>query len=71
MESIVTSNFVINLAWCPASHGSPEVRETSALLEVIIGDSVATRFDDTWSKSVQQSARVSAYPLALWIASSW
>jgi hypothetical protein len=32
---------------------------------------VATRFDDAWSQSIQRSARVSAYPLALWIASSW
>lgn len=71
MESIVTSNFAINLAWLPASHGAPEIRETSALLDVIIGDNVATRFDDAWSKSIQRSARVSAYPLALWIASSW
>jgi hypothetical protein len=67
----VTSNFDIRLDWLPASHGSPEIRETSALLDVIIGDNVATRFDDAWSKSMQRSARVSAYPLALWIASSW
>ena len=71
MESIVTSKFAIHLDWLPASHGSPEIRETSALLDVIIGDNVATRFDDAWSKSMQRSARVSAYPLALWIASSW
>lgn len=32
---------------------------------------MATRFDDAWSKSIQRIARVSAYPLALWIASSW
>ena len=67
----MTSNFAIHLDWLPASHGSPEIRETSALLDVIIGDNVATRFDDAWSKSMQRSARVSAYPLALWIASSW
>ncbi len=71
MESIVTSKFVIHVDWLPASHGSPEIRETSALLEVTIGDNVATRFDDAWSKSMQRSARVSVYPLALWIASSW
>jgi len=67
----VTSKFDIHLDWLPASHGSAEIRETSAILDVIIGDNVATRFDDAWSKSIQRSARVSAYPLALWIASSW
>lgn len=67
----MTSKFAINLAWLPASHGAPEISQTTALLDVIIGDNVATRFDDAWSKSIQQSARVSAYPLALWIASSW
>ncbi len=67
----MTSNFAIHLDWLPASHGSPEIRETSALLEIVIGGNVATRFDDAWSKSIQRSARVSAYPLALWIASSW
>ena len=29
------------------------------------------RFDDAWSQSVQEGARVSAYPLAIWLASSW
>jgi hypothetical protein len=67
----VTQNFSIDLAWLPGFHGTPEIRETSALLDVIIGDNVATRFEDVWSKSIQRSARVSAYPLALWIASSW
>jgi hypothetical protein len=71
VESVVTSNFSIDLVWLPGFHGAPEIRETSALLDVIIGDNVATRFEDTWSKSMQRSARVSAYPLALWIASSW
>jgi hypothetical protein len=71
MGSVVTSNFTIRVDWLPASHGSPEIRETSALLDIVIGDNVATRFDDAWSKSMQRSARVSAYPLALWIASSW
>ena len=71
MESIVTSNFAIRLDWLPASYGSPEISQTSARLDVIIGHNVATRFDDAWSKSMQSSSRVSAYPLALWIASSW
>lgn len=30
-----------------------------------------TRVEDAWSQSVQQAVRLSVYPLALWIASSW
>jgi len=61
----------IDVSWLPESHGPREVSCTAASLRIEIGDKVATRIDDDWSKSVWESTRVSAYPLALWIASSW
>lgn len=67
----MTPKFSIDISWLPASHGPKEFSQTAASLHIAVGDKVATRVDDDWSKSVQQSARVSAYPLALWMASSW
>lgn len=68
----VTREFSIDISsWLPGPQGPDEFRQTAGSLHITIGDKVATRIEDDWSKSVQQSARVSAYPLALWIASSW
>lgn len=67
----MTRDFSIDASWLPPSDGSKEFSHTAALLQIAIGDKIATRVDDDWSKTVQQSARLSAYPLALWVASSW
>ena len=61
----------IELNWLPPLQGPPEIAHTSAGLQIRFGDQIATRFEDEWSQSVQQRIRVSAYPLALWFASSW
>lgn len=67
----MTTEFSILAEWLSADYGSPEVRETSAFVSIHLGDHVATRAEDEWSKSVRTSVRVSAYPLALWLAASW
>jgi len=67
----MTSRFSIDVSWLPGCVGPPEVRDTAAILTITIGDAVATRVEDTWAKTVQPATRVSVYPLALWIASSW
>src|SRR6266567_8707200 len=67
----MTSAMTIELGWLPPFHGTAEVRRTSATIEIRFGSDNATRFEDAWSESVQHGARVSAYPLALWLASSW
>jgi len=67
----MTSNMAIELKWLPPFHGPPEVGRTSAIIEIRFGSENATRIDDDWSESVQHGVRVSAYPLALWLASSW
>ena len=71
MGAFMNSEMVIQLDWLPPFQGTAEVQRTSATIEIRFGGDNATRFEDAWSQSVQQGARVSAYPLALWLASSW
>jgi hypothetical protein len=67
----MTPEFSISTAWTSSNFGPPEVRETSGLLSIQLGNYIATRAEDDWSKTVQTSVRLSAYPLALWFAESW
>jgi len=41
------------------------------MLSINLGAGIATLNQDIWSQTVQQEVRLSAYPLALWLASSW
>jgi hypothetical protein len=61
----------IELKWLPPFQGTDEIGRTSATIQIRFGAENATRFEDVWSESVQEGARVSAYPLAVWLASSW
>ena len=61
----------IDLNWLPPFQGSPEIGRTSATIQIRFGIENATRSWDVWSDSVQDGARVSAYPLAVWLASAW
>lgn len=67
----MTANFDISAEWFPGGDGAPEIRQTVGLLQIAIGGKLATRNEDAWSQSVRKEIRVSAYPLALWLASSW
>src|SRR5579871_1203587 len=57
--------------WLSANHGPDEVCQTSGLLRITLDNLVATYIDDDWSQSVRDEVFLSAYPLALWFASSW
>src|SRR5271165_34989 len=61
----------IELQWLPPFQGTDEIGRTSATVQIRFGAENATRFEDVWSQSVQEGARVAAYPLAVWLASSW
>jgi hypothetical protein len=61
----------IELKWLPPFQGPEELGRTSATVQIRFGAENATRFEDVWSQSVQEGARVSAYPFAIWLASSW
>ena len=67
----MTPEFSISTAWTSANFGPPEIRETSGQLSIQLGNHIATRAEDDWSKTVQTSVRLSAYPLALWFVESW
>ena len=59
------------LDWASAGSGDPAVRATAARLGIYVGDTSLTRSEDIWSKTVSDRVLVSAYPLAMWLASSW
>ncbi len=67
----MTRDFAIRCQWESALHDAPEVRETSGLLTIMLGNTVVTRNEDVWSRTVRDEVRLSAYPLALWFAASW
>lgn len=71
MGAPMSSNMKIDLDWLPPFRGTKEIGRTSAEIQILFGSENATRFEDAWSQSIQHRARVSVYPLALWLASSW
>lgn len=65
------SSFDIKLEWLSTSTDSVEDSATMAMLTLLAGDKNLTQNEDIWSKSVRDNVRVSAYPLAMWVANSW
>lgn len=57
--------------WLTTGQDSQESRATAAQLTLRVGDLSLTQNEDVWSRTVRDSALVSAYPLALWLAGSW
>jgi hypothetical protein len=57
--------------WISSEYGIPEVRYTSGLLGIEVGGKLATHVVDSWSKSVADRVRLSAWPAALWFATNW
>lgn len=54
-----------------AASGEPEVAATAALLDMSIDTVSLTRHQDIWAETVRDNVFLSAYPLAMWFASSW
>ena len=67
----MTRDFSLEPSWLPPSFGPPHIAATAANLTIRVGHHIATRNEDDWSKSVDNSARVALYPLAAWFAASW
>lgn len=63
--------FDIVYQWESSVNESPEENQTSSLIKIFIDNNIVTRNENEWSKSIHDDMRVSAYPLALWLASSW
>ncbi len=68
---MLVENIAIQHRWDSALHEAAEVAQTSAMLRICIGSNVVTRNEDEWAQTVRDDVRLSAYPLALWLASSW
>jgi hypothetical protein len=51
--------------------GTAEIIHTMANLALKVGNTNLLQNEDIWSKTVKDSVLVSAYPLAMWFASSW
>ncbi|WAC72675.1 hypothetical protein OU995_24595 [Roseateles sp. SL47] len=65
------TELLINAKWMAASSGEPEVRATAAHIDIHVDRVCLTRNQDIWAETVRDSAFLSAYPLAMWLASSW
>jgi len=61
----------INTKWMAAASGEPEVTATAALVDMYVDNICLTRNQDIWAETVRDNVFVSAYPLAMWFASSW
>lgn len=61
----------INAKWMAAASGEPEVTATAALIDMSVDNISLTRNQDIWAETVRDNVFVSAYPLAMWFASSW
>lgn len=68
---MAVTDFRFAYDWLSAGGGDPAFRETTAQLSLYVGNTCLTRNEDIWSKTVRDSVLVSAYPLAMWLASSW
>src|SRR5579871_2464501 len=71
MESTMTSQLSIVPRWEFSAYGPEEIRKTAAFLRITLGNEVLTRAEDDLAKTVREEVFLSAYPLALWFASSW
>lgn len=67
----LASNFTIDAEWKSADHGEGEVRHTSAFMRIAFDTLIATHSEDDRLKTVSDRVRLSAYPLAQWLAASW
>ena len=63
--------FEIIVEWSSAETAPDLERQTAADLTLKLGEHVLTRGQDTWSRTLTDRARVSAYPMAMWLASCW
>jgi hypothetical protein len=61
----------LEMEWLSTGESEAVLRETTGFLSIHAGSACLTRHEDTWSRTVRNGVLVSAYPLALWLASSW
>ena len=57
--------------WLTAGNDAQEYRDTMARLELHVANVNLMKNEDIWSRTITEPVLVSAYPLAMWLASSW
>jgi len=57
--------------WLTTGNDAQEYRDTMAMLELHVDNVNLMKNEDIWSRTITESVLVSAYPLAMWLASSW
>jgi len=62
---------LFHFKWSKVGNDKPEIQETMGHFQLIAGVTNLTENEDIWSHSLRENVLVSAYPLALWMASSW
>lgn len=67
----MAEGFGIEAKWVDIPIRGDAEQATAAYLRISFGADVATWGYDEWSGSTRDDALLSAYPLALWLASSW
>lgn len=67
----MTTNFELRHTWLASGNDAPEIKHTMAMLTIRVGEVDLMRNEDIWSQTIRDAVLVSAYPLAMWFASSW
>jgi hypothetical protein len=69
---MTTARLAFNIAeWIGSDFGDEADRMTAAAIRIVLGSEVITRLEDREAKTVRETARVSAYRLAYWLAENW
>jgi hypothetical protein len=67
----VTTKFKLRHEWLASGNDAPEIQHTMANLGIRVGEVELMQNEDSWSQTIRDTVLVSAYPLAMWFASSW
>lgn len=65
------TKFKFTYDWMVAGNDAPKYRQTMAMLQLHVDNVNLMKNQDIWSKTIRESVLVSAYPVAMWLASSW
>jgi hypothetical protein len=61
----------LNFDWSPNGNNSPEIQQTMGMFSLQAGEIYLTENEDIWTQKIRSTVLLSAYPLALWMSSSW
>lgn len=65
------TKFKFYCEWHVSGNDEPAYQNTMADLALYVGEMNLMLNENIWSQTIRKSALLSAYPLAIWLASSW